>query len=483
MGGPAPTAHARASPHGPIMMRRLSPLAFLLPLVPGPAAALPQGGPGKDCSQTSVGTVPLNDLGPGLYQGFEGGLYAGGVNMRPPAHDAAGLAQAAQVVPRDAAGQPDPVNGRIGFLSVGMSNTSQNFMGLRSLAENDPERNPLVVFVNGAQGGFSAEKTTNPDSNYWDNMLASVQAEGLTREQVQVVFFLQENQQSVGVFPEKSQNLADQMAQIMRNVRDEYPNCRLAYCMSRIYGGYGTKPHATEPNAYENAFAVKWLIQAQVDGEPGLNYDPTAGPVEAPWLAWGAYAWADGLIPRSDGLFYECDDMSGDGIHLTMSAALKTGALWSSFLKSDATARGWYLANPPALCGPAAQVEPYGAGASGPNGASQIAASQLPIVPGLEPVRILGFGAPPGAAYSFALGTTPLAVGQTPLFGGWLLVAGPTVHSGVTDANGQAVLDLGPVPASPSICGAEFFLQFGAADPDTPGGFDLTYGLRLRAGH
>src|SRR5437762_2458609 len=42
---------------------------------------------GGNCAGTSRGRIPLTDLGTGLYQGFEGGLYPGGVNVRPSAHD------------------------------------------------------------------------------------------------------------------------------------------------------------------------------------------------------------------------------------------------------------------------------------------------------------------------------------------------------------------------------------------------------------
>ena len=66
---------------------------------------------------------PLVDLGPGqTYKGKEGGLYPGGSNDRPAAHDAAGRKIARDIVPLDADGNPDPVNGKIVFIPVSVSN-------------------------------------------------------------------------------------------------------------------------------------------------------------------------------------------------------------------------------------------------------------------------------------------------------------------------------------------------------------------------
>ena len=44
-----------------------------------------------DCTLTNLGITPINDLGPGLYKGYAGGLYPNGVNTLPDAHEAAGL--------------------------------------------------------------------------------------------------------------------------------------------------------------------------------------------------------------------------------------------------------------------------------------------------------------------------------------------------------------------------------------------------------
>ena len=75
-----------------------------------------------------------------------------------------------------------------------------------------------------------------------------------------------------------------------------------------------------EPYAYESGFAVKWMVANQIAGD-SLNFDPGQGPVEAPWLSWGPYLWADGMEPRSDGLAWPCEYFQSDGTHPNASAS------------------------------------------------------------------------------------------------------------------------------------------------------------------
>src|SRR3954470_13407882 len=78
-----------------------------------------------DCTQTSVGFTPINDLGTGTYNGWTGGLYPNGSNFIPAAHRSAGMTLSYQVQPLDSAGIIDPVNGKIVWMCIGFSNTTQ----------------------------------------------------------------------------------------------------------------------------------------------------------------------------------------------------------------------------------------------------------------------------------------------------------------------------------------------------------------------
>jgi hypothetical protein len=131
----------------------------------------------------------------------------------------------------------------------------------------------------------------------------------------------------------------------LNRLKARYPNLRLAYLSSRIYAGYATTALNAEPYAYESAFAVRWLIQAQIKGDPRLNYLPERGEVKAPLLLWGPYLWGDGVRPRkADGLVWRREDLGPDGTHPSDSGRQKVAELLLAFFKTDPTARPWFLA-------------------------------------------------------------------------------------------------------------------------------------------
>jgi hypothetical protein len=133
------------------------------------------------------------------------------------------------------------------------------------------------------------------------------------------------------------------MVDVMHNLHDKFPNLRIAYISSRIYGGWAGSPLNPEPWAYEEGFAMKWLIADQIAGKPELNYDPAKGAVRAPWMAWGPYLWADGLKGRKDGqVIWKREDLGPDGTHPSMLGREKVARLLMAFLKNDPTAMPWF---------------------------------------------------------------------------------------------------------------------------------------------
>lgn len=293
---------------------------------------------GVNCDRTSVGTAPLSDLR-GLYKGEPGGLYPGGSNAVSSSHLAEGLTIARAIRPLDPDGIASP-DGRLVFISIGMSNTTQEFSAFTSLASADPARNRRLVIVDGAQNGVPANQWAAPSCPCWSRLNRRLQSADVSPQQVVTAWIKVANGEPTQSFPRHAQMLRDDMIAIVKIAKRRYPNLRLAYLSSRIYAGYTTTTLNPEPYAYESAFAVRWVIEAQLAGR--LNFDRSQGPVIAPWVAWGPYLWADGTTPRSDGLTWACGDLRSDGTHPSESGRLKVANLLLSFVKSDATARIWF---------------------------------------------------------------------------------------------------------------------------------------------
>jgi hypothetical protein len=290
---------------------------------------------------------PLTEMGSEKYQGHAGGLYPEGKNERPAEHEKAGLALAIQVRPLDAAGKPDAA-GKVVLLSVGMSNTSQASEAFAALLAKETDRNPNLVFVNGAQGGMTARAIQDPrdgksGTHYWKVVEERLKKAGVTAAQVQAIWIKEADAGPTEGFPKYAETLRAELEAIVKLFPERFPNIRLVYLSSRTYGGYATTRLNPEPYAFESAFAVRWLIERQLKGEPGLNFDPAKGAVKAPWLSWGPYLWANGMNKRSDGLFYAREDFGPDGTHPSRQGQEKVGRQLLDFFRNDPTSRPWFL--------------------------------------------------------------------------------------------------------------------------------------------
>ena len=315
---------------------RLSALVLALALVCADDSAR-----ASNCSVTSTGMIPLTDLGTGSYQGFQGGLYAGGSNTRPEAHGRAGLSIANSIVPLDTLGGSDP-HGRVVIISIGMSNTTQEFSTFVPKAVADPQKRAEVLPIDCAKGGQAASDIADPNAAYWDTVYTRLRGHGSAPLQAQVVWLKEALRQPSSGFPAATVTLQTYLGTIVRIIKQKLPNVRLCYLTSRIYAGYASSNLNPEPYAYESGFAVKWLIDQQINGEPTLNYDPAIGPVEAPWLSWGPYLWADGLHARNDGLTWSCSDFQSDGTHPSTSGRNIVADSLLAFFRGEETAVPWY---------------------------------------------------------------------------------------------------------------------------------------------
>ncbi len=312
---------------------------------------------------TDTVRVPLTDLLARTYYGNIGGLYPGGINQPPADHDSVAKARRNSIKALDVNGDESPF-GKYVLLSIGMSNATQEWCSqssgppcatwtLMGRAATDPTVNHYtLVIVNGAADGQDAPAWTSPTSPNYDRIkIARLAPLGLSENQVQAVWVTLEDPKPSVSLPADSADanvLLVNLGLVMRALRARYPNLRLVFVSSRIYGGYATIDLNPEPYAYESGFAVKWLIESQINEMRGQAGNPRAGTLNytkklAPLILWGPYLWADGATPRSDGLSWLRTDFEDDGTHPSQSGESKVGERLLDFFKNSPYTRCWFV--------------------------------------------------------------------------------------------------------------------------------------------
>lgn len=288
------------------------------------AAAQPPAGEARsaaECNQTSTGLIPLTDLGKRKYRGHRGGLYPGG-NQPSRRYLKQGLGAAKRV---------RPINGRVVLLSIGMSNTTQEFRAFARMAAQDPEVSSSVKLVDGAIGGWDARRTARRTAGYWSAVDRRLAAEGVAPREVQVVWLKQAIAGEDRPFPHDAKALRANLRLIAQILGQRFPSLRLIYTSSRTYGGYAVTALNPEPAAYDSGYAVRWLIQERIEKR-----------LRGPWIGWGPYLWTDGEKGRADGFTWTCADVREDGTHPSAEGAGKVARLLLRFFKSDPTAKSWF---------------------------------------------------------------------------------------------------------------------------------------------
>jgi hypothetical protein len=434
------------------------------------------------CVDESIGVTPLDDMRTHAYAPFVGGLYDGGVNVRPDSHDKSGRTIASRIVPLGADGKPSDT-GVIGVAAIGFSITGIVFDVFQALAAADPGIDPSVRPVNCASPLFDADDLADPASPYWSNEVPdALAAASLAANQVQVVWILTGRRFQTEPYPGHVDSLELALEQIVRNVRANLPNCVIGLVSSLPYMGYAKVYSADEPYWFEQGFALRSVILRQIAGDPSLNWDPELGETVAPWLAWGPYYWTDGVEPRSDGLFWECSDADRSGAHPSAEGAEKLAERLLHCLESDPVATPWFLADPGAVVGRPAEVELIGEGTVGTGGALAIHSNQLPTIPTATDFELHVRNGASGASGFLLLGTSLLAGDGMPFADGSIYVAPSLLVPLWCDSKGHAPLSFDPIPDDPALGEITFFGQAVTYDLGASHGFALTPAIELVLG-
>lgn len=270
------------------------------------------------------------------YEGEEGGLYGNGQNELPTARKAAADAALAAIKPLDGTGKPSDM-GKIVLVSISMSNATQEFSFFKRIADSDARKSGKLTIVDCAQGGQAMAEWAPADGGPWREALSRIERAGVTPEQVQVAWVKIANKGPAGSIQEHLEKLEADTTTVLHHAKSKFPNLKVVYLGSRIWAGNAIGGLNPEPYAYEGAFAVRHLIQKQIKGDDSLGAD------ETPLLLWGPYLWAEGEKGRGiDGLKYQKEDFTADGVHPSESGREKVAKLLLEFFATDPLAKGWF---------------------------------------------------------------------------------------------------------------------------------------------
>jgi hypothetical protein len=300
------------------------------------------GGGGRAQRPKPERLIPLTDLtGDKQYEGQEGGLYGNGANEPPATLREKAMAELAKIQPLAADGKP-AADGRIVFISISMSNATQEFSRFKQLADRSDQKAAHTVVVDCAQGGQAMAEWAPPNAPPWQVAGRLLENAKVSPLQVQVAWVKLANKGPTGSLEEHCRKLEADTLRVLQNAKARFPNLRIAYLGSRIWGGNAKGGLNPEPYAYESAFPARWLIQRQMKGS-----DTELTLEKAPLLLWGPYLWAEGERGRKiDDLKWLPGDFSGDGVHPSESGRDKVGNLLLDFVTTDPLAKSWFTGRP-----------------------------------------------------------------------------------------------------------------------------------------
>lgn len=296
-----------------------------------------------DITGTTSPEIPIDTLGTGTYLGYEGGLYLDGSNTMPAAHQTFGINLASEIQPLDVNGNPSPT-GKYVLLSLGTSDANYEFERFLQYSTNEASLNPNLTIVEGAMGSEALDTLLGPDGkDFWANIYDwAFPDAGVTPQQVVAIWMEPEDAHPPGQFPSDMEQMHSELRSLIPDLLTRFPNLKILYLASRTYAGYSNPvKEVSEPWAYDQGYALQAVIADQLNGDPALNFDPSVGPVVAPWLAWDTYKWGNGMTAHN-GLVWGCQDFRYDGYHVDGSGEDKVSGELMNFLKSDPTAAPWF---------------------------------------------------------------------------------------------------------------------------------------------
>lgn len=295
---------------------------------------------GKNCQVELTQLIPIPEIKTGYYRTYQGGLFPNGSNLVPTEHLNNLLSKARSIQPITKTGTFENT-GSIVMIGVGASNPRTEFSAFSNLFAAKLRKGTFLI--NTCIGGQGVQKMNQLSDTYWQQAYKTLEQNGFSKYQVQAAWIETENTGNGDTsFPTAPLALVQDLKQLLGTMKMHFPNLKLCYLSPRAFAGYAGGNENTVgkgllwPRDFYNGWAIKWLIENQIQNKPGYTLN------ELPAISYASYHWSNGSIPRVDGFFLNCNtDLGVDGLHLTSLGEEKVGNLLNLFFMTDTTTQGW----------------------------------------------------------------------------------------------------------------------------------------------
>ncbi len=309
-----------------------------------------------NCENDSSLLIPIVDLQTDFYAGFQGGLYPGGLNTMSIAHADSGIAIASAIMPINFDGDEDTLYGKVVMLGLGNTSAGKSFNKFIGGYYDEGYTDSCFRIVNGCIETYSLNDmiALNADDVYWKDVNDFLQTENLKKKQVRIVWLQAVAFEDSLLTPAAYvDSLKNTYVAIIRELKSQFINLKQIYISGLHYGGYTDSAALNfnafaEPAPYFNDFAIKAVIEAQINGDTLLSY--SGADADAAWVAWGPNFWADGRNLRTyDNLRWLCPgdfDTDENGFFLAGTGQQKVADRLLSFFITEPTTTPWIFGLP-----------------------------------------------------------------------------------------------------------------------------------------
>lgn len=309
-----------------------------------------------NCDNDTSFLVPLVDLQIDTYLGFQGGLYPDGSNTMPDAHADSGIAIAQTLMPINFDGEVDTTYGKLVMVGLGNGSAGKSFNKFIGAYVAEGISDSCVRMVNACMEAYSLHDMIAPDADdvYWKDVNDFFQIADLKKKQVGVVWLQAiAFEDTFHTAEQYVDTLRKTYVEVIRKLKDQFINLKLIYISGLHYGGYSDTlalnyNAIAEPAPYFNDFAIKAVIEQQINGDTLLSYSGEDAP--AAWLAWGPNFWADGRNLRTyDNLRWLCPgdfDVDQNGFLLGGTGQQKVADRLFTHFTTEPTTLPWIYGLP-----------------------------------------------------------------------------------------------------------------------------------------